>query len=235
KNLRICAGKSADLSSLYNVSGLQASWTFNQLAITDLVHVNVEGTYQLIAITNSGCADTVMVNLGIQPEVFAHAGDDSDAEYNVPYQLSGAGNGNYQWSPTYLLSNPFIANPFTTLTNDQTFTLMVIDEIGCFALDTVKLRVLKGPTFYVPSAFTPDNDGLNDIFKPTTIGIKSLEYFRVFNRFGEMVYETHKINEGWNGIYKGIKQPVANYVWSLKGTDRTGKVKMMKGNVVLIR
>ncbi len=234
-DLRICFGRSADLSSIFNVTGLQAGWTLNQLPVTDLSNITVGGTYQLIAINNYGCADTAIVNLGIQPQVVADAGDDADAEYNIPYQLSGSGNGHYQWSPTTLVSDPFIANPLTTLTNDASFVLMVIDDIGCFALDTIKLRVLKGPTFYVPSAFTPNNDGLNDIFRPTPIGIKDLEYFRVFNRYGELVYETSEISKGWDGKYKGNKQPIGNYVWSLKGTDRTGKVKYMKGNVVLIR
>ena len=112
---------------------------------------------------------------------------------------------------------------------------MVMDDIGCFDLDTVKLRVLEGPTFYVPSAFTPNGDGLNDIFRPTAVGIAKLEYFSIFNRWGELVYETHDINQGWDGIYKGVKQPIGNYVWKLKGTDRKGVLKVMKGNVVLIR
>ena len=112
---------------------------------------------------------------------------------------------------------------------------MVSDEIGCFDLDTVRLRVLNGPTFYIPSAFTPNNDGLNDIFRPTPVGIASLDFFRVFNRLGELVYETSEIGKGWDGIYKGKKQHTGNYVWSLKATDRLGKLRIMKGNVVLIR
>ena len=112
---------------------------------------------------------------------------------------------------------------------------MVMDEIGCIDLDTVKLRVLKGPTFYVPTAFTPNGDGLNDTFGPTAVGIQSLDFFRIFNRFGELVFETNDLRKAWDGTYKGVKQPIDNYVWVVKGIDREGILKSLKGNVVLIR
>ena len=235
KPLKICFGKSANISALYNTTGLIANWSHDQQSVVDSSNVTVAGTYQLLVQNNFGCLDTALVNLGIQPPVIANAGNDGDAEYNIPYQLSGSGGGNYQWSPSGVLNNPFIANPLAVLTENTTFILMVKDDIGCFDLDTVKIRVLRGPTFYVPSAFTPNGDGLNDIFKPTPIGIGSLEFFRVYNRYGELVYETHDIGKGWDGTYKGVRQNMGNYVWSLKGTDRLGDVKVMKGNVVLIR
>ncbi|MBS1742396.1 MAG: gliding motility-associated C-terminal domain-containing protein, partial [Bacteroidetes bacterium] len=233
--LRICTGQHANIANLYNTTGLTSNWTINQQPVTDPTAVDSAGTYQLITTTAAGCSDTAIVNLGINPPVVANAGNDDNAEYGAPYQLNGSGGVQYQWSPSTDLNNPYIANPTATLNHDQEFVLMVMDDIGCFDLDTVKLRVLEGPTFYVPSAFTPNGDGLNDIFRPTAVGIAKLEYFSIFNRWGELVYETHDINQGWDGIYKGVKQPIGNYVWKLKGTDRKGVLKVMKGNVVLIR
>jgi gliding motility-associated-like protein len=235
KPLRICFGQSANLSILYDTTGYTSSWTLDQLAVPDPADVTIAGIYQLVVQNSSGCSDTVLVDLAIQPPVIANAGNDDNAEYNAPYHLSGSGGGLYQWSPANVLNSPFIANPVAILTHDETFVLMVTDEIGCFDLDTVKLRVLKGPTFYVPTAFTPNGDGLNDIFRPTSVGILELDYFRVFNRYGELVFETHDIGKGWDGNYKGVKQNIGNYVWTIKGTDRTKKLKTMKGNVVLIR
>ncbi|MEO8768658.1 MAG: T9SS type B sorting domain-containing protein [Ferruginibacter sp.] len=235
KPFKICFGQSANISTLYNTVGLNANWSYDQQPVADSSNVTLAGTYQLLVQNNFGCLDTALVNLGINPPVVANAGNDGDAEYNIPYQLSGSGGGNYQWSPSGVLNNAFIANPSATLSENTTFILMVSDDLGCFDLDTVKIRVLRGPTFYVPSAFTPNSDGLNDIFKPTPIGIASLEYFRVYNRYGELVYETHDIGKGWDGTYKGIRQNMGNYVWSLKGTDRLGNLKVLKGNVVLIR
>ncbi|MEO6669725.1 MAG: T9SS type B sorting domain-containing protein [Ferruginibacter sp.] len=235
KPIKICFGQSANISTLYNTIGLAASWNIDQQPVPDSSGVAVAGIYQLIVQNNFGCSDTALVNVGINPPVIANAGNDGDAEYNIPYQLTGSGGGNYQWTPSGVLNNPFIGNPLAVLTQSTTFVLLVKDDIGCFDLDTVMIRVLKGPTFYVPSAFTPNGDGLNDVFKPTPIGIASLEFFRVYNRYGELVYETHDIGKGWDGTYRGVRQNMGNYVWSLKGTDRLGDAKVMRGNVVLIR
>ena len=235
QSLRICFNQTANLATLYNSTGYNLNWTFNQQTVPNPASVNNAGTYQLIASGSTGCSDTAFVNLGINPPVIANAGSDDDAEYNVGYQLSGSGGIQYQWTPAAGLNNPFIAAPIATLSHAATYVLMVMDDIGCFAFDTVKLRVLNGPTLYVPTAFTPNGDGLNDLFRPIAIGISSLEYFSVFNRYGELVFETHEFKKGWDGTYKGKKQPLDNYVWKLKAVDRSGKVRTMSGNVVLIR
>ncbi|MEO8770099.1 MAG: gliding motility-associated C-terminal domain-containing protein [Ferruginibacter sp.] len=232
---KICFGQSFNLQSLFNTNAATSSWTFNQATVTDPGAVTIAGQYELIASNTNGCADTAFVNLIVKPQIIANAGNDANAEYNIPYQLSGSGGGQYQWTPSSVLNNAFIANPLAVLTEDQTFILMVKDDFGCFSLDTVKIRVLKGPTFYVPTAFTPNGDGLNDIFRPTAVGIRSLEYFRIFNRYGELVFETHDLGKGWDGTYKGVKQNLGNYIWMIKGVDRFGKERSMKGNVVLIR
>ncbi len=235
KEIKICFGQTANISGLFDTTGIAANWTQNGSPANELTEVGTAGIFQLDVTNNNGCTDTVLVTLSVQPQLVADAGEDEDIEYNLPYQLSGSGGGSYQWSPANLPNNPFVANPIITLTADASLVLLVMDEIGCIDLDTVRFRVLNGPTFYVPSAFTPNGDGLNDTFKPIGVGIASIEYFRIFNRYGELVFETSEIGKGWDGIYRGVKQPGGNFVWSLKGTDRKGSLKTMKGNVVLIR
>lgn len=235
KNIKICFADSLNLTVLYNTTGLSSGWTTEQQPISFPDIVNLPGTYQLIVKNNHGCLDTSVVSLTKLPAVFANAGKDDNAEYNAPYQLSGTGNGQFEWSPPGQLSNPYIANPMATLTTDEIFILTVKNELGCAAYDTIKLRVLKGPSFYVPNAFTPNGDGNNDIFRPTAVGISSMTYFRIFNRYGELVFETANIHEGWDGTYRGIRQNIGNYVWMIKGTDRFGATKMLKGNVMLVR
>ncbi len=234
--LRICSGKTANLNILYNTTGNQTDWTMGQQPVTDPAAVNIAGLYQIITTGSSGCRDTALVNLAINPPVIANAGNDADVEYNFPHQLSGSGGLHYQWAPGFpILNNSHIANPVATLTDDQLFVLIVKDDIGCTANDTVKLRVLKGPSFYVPTAFTPNGDGLNDLFGPTTVGMKTLDFFRIFNRYGELIFETRDLFKKWDGTFKGKKQDIGNYAWYLRGTDRKGVVKTMKGNVMLIR
>ncbi|MEO6490285.1 MAG: choice-of-anchor L domain-containing protein [Ferruginibacter sp.] len=235
KDLNICSGASGDLTLLYNTSGISSTWTYGQVSISDPATVTFPGIYQLIAINAAGCADTVRVNLLVQPPVIAFAGPDNDAEYNIPYQLNGSGGVQYQWSPATGLNDAHSTSPTATLTHDQTFILLATNEWGCSGFDTVKLRVLRGPTFYVPTAFTPNGDGLNDVFRATSIGIASVDFFMIFNRYGELIFETKDPEKGWDGKYKGKQQDPASYVWCIKGTDRTGQVKTMKGNVLLIR
>ncbi|MBS1733856.1 MAG: gliding motility-associated C-terminal domain-containing protein, partial [Bacteroidetes bacterium] len=236
KELRLCYGSVVDLTGLFNTSGLAGVWTDAQgNAVTNPATVSTSGLYQLVVQNRFGCADTAKVALYIYPEVIANAGPDANAEYNYPYQLFGSGGVSYEWAPTTPLNNPYVFNPKATLTATTTFVLTVTNEIGCIDKDTVTLRVLNGPTFYVPTAFSPNGDGLNDIFRPTAVGISSLDYFRVFNRYGELVFETSDLNKGWDGTYKGQKQPIDNYVWMIQGTDRRGELKTLRGNVVLVR
>ncbi len=233
--LNICFGAIANLSVFYPAPGNLVSWTHNGSPAPEPVAATIAGSYQVVAINSSGCSDTAAIILFIQPPVVAHAGNDANVETNIPYQLTGSGGGEYQWSPAGSLNDPFIANPLATIAANTSFILMVKDKIGCTAFDTLNLRVLNGPTFYVPTAFTPNSDGLNDIFRPSVVGISSLDYFRVYNRYGELVYETSEIGKGWDGVYRGIKQNTGNYVWWVKGTDRKGQEKLLRGNVVLIR
>lgn len=235
KTARICFGSTANLPALYALGGYQVNWMNNGLAIAAPVSAVVAGMYQFIAVSAAGCADTARVTLVVQPQLIAAAGPDANVEPNIPYQLTGSGGGSYEWSPANYLNNYSIANPLATINEDRRFILVVKDAIGCRAADTVNLRVLNGPTFYVPTAFTPNGDGLNDIFRPTPVGIATLDYFRVYNRYGELVYQTSEPEQGWDGIYKGVRQNTGNFVWWVKGTDRKGQVKLMRGNVVLIR
>ena len=75
----------------------------------------------------------------------------------------------------------------------------------------------------------------NDKIRPILLGMKSLTYFRVYNRFGEMVFETSTINEGWNGIFKGKPQDTGTFVWMAQGVTFKGQLRTMKGFVVLIK
>jgi gliding motility-associated-like protein len=235
KQIKICFGAMANLAELYSTSGLNAAWSYAGSSITNPTVIQFAGIYQLIVNSSAGCKDTAVATLTIQPPVVADAGPDGNAEPNIPYQLHGTGGGSYEWSPAGLLDNSFIASPLATINSDTRFILTVKDEMGCKASDTMKLRVLNGPTFYVPTAFTPNGDGLNDIFRPTPVGIASIDFFRIFNRYGELVYETHDPGQGWDGTYRGVKQNAGNYVWWIRGTDRKGEAKLLKGNVVLIR
>ncbi|HMJ48454.1 MAG TPA: gliding motility-associated C-terminal domain-containing protein [Ferruginibacter sp.] len=193
--------------------------------------------YTLTVTDNYGCnfsvTDDVMIT--VQPPVPAYAGHDTIAVKGVPHQLFGGGGNKYLWTPSAHLNNPTAQNPLATLSSDTRFIVKVTDFAGCIGYDTVFMKVYTGPAYYIPNAFSPNGDGLNDIFRAVPVGIKTTEYFRIFNRFGELIFETNEWLKGWDGRYKGTKQPLGVYIWIIKGIDRNGKDVEMKGTVMIVQ
>lgn len=173
------------------------------------------------------------------PPVPAFAGNDTAVVVGQPLQLAGNGATFYQWFPSSFLSNSSIVNPIATFNNSVerfTYIMKATTPEGCFAFDTINIRIFKtAPDIFVPTAFTPDANNLNDVFTPIAVGISKLDYFRIFNRWGNMLFSTTELQKGWNGVYKGIPQAPDTYVWMVRGTDFTGKTVIKKGTVQLIR
>ncbi len=186
---------------------------------------------------NYGCSFSVFdtMKVFIDPPIPAFAGNDTNAVKGVPHQLFSSGGVSYVWSPAGPLNNPFIQKPLATLYNDTYFRVLVTDAIGCTATDDVFIKVYEGPRYYVPTAFSPNGDGLNDIFRPIPVGITSTDFFMVFNRYGEPMFQTREWLKGWDGKFKGKDAAMGVYTWILKGKDKDGKVVEMKGTVILLR
>jgi gliding motility-associated-like protein len=209
----------------------------NPKSATTVVKPAATQQYILTMTDGYGCSyavnDTVMVIM--QPPVAASAGRDTIAVIDYPVRLQASGGVRYLWSPPFLLDNPSVYNPQATISSDTEFIVEVKDNAGCVGYDTVKVVALAGISIYVPNAFSPNGDGINETFKPVASGIQSLDYFRIMNRYGEIVFETSQLGKGWNGMFKGKPQSVGNYVWLLKAKNIFGKMIERKGNVLLLR
>ena len=145
---------------------------------------------------------------------------------------------NYLWTPATGLSDPKIANPIVTVgaTGDVVQYQVITSTIaGCKGEGYVTIRVYKGPDIYVPSGFTPNGDGKNDRFTPFPVGMKSYTYFRVFNRWGQLVFSTTRLNDGWDGKLGGTNQQSGVYVWMIEGLTKDDRVITKRGTVALIR
>ena len=213
----------------------------NDTALQTFAYPTKTTFYTLTATTtvaDYGCdfVSTGTVNVMVQPIVFANAGRDTIAVKGAQHQLQGSGALFYEWSsPTASISNPFTKNPFAVLNDDAVFYLKGTDAIGCVGRDTVFVKVLNGPAYYVPNAFTPNGDGQNDIFRAIPVGFANTTYFRIFNRLGVLLFETNQYLKGWDGTFNGKPQPAGVYVWTVAGTDKDFKSVEIKGTVNLLR
>lgn len=189
----------------------------------------------LYSVTKNGCtSNTVQGSINIYGSN-ANAGNDINAAEFQPVQLQGSGGVSYQWSPPFGLNNPNIANPIAILSKDQTYYLTAFTPQGCPSFDTITIKVYKGPELYVPNAFSPNNDDRNDVFKVIAVGIIEFKYFKIYNRWGQQVYETSDPSRGWDGTFHGKKQPPDVYVWTTSARDYLGHVIFRKGFVMLVR
>ncbi len=245
-DVTICAGDSTTLRGVAtNLSGtVSYTWTPNiylnradSNIVTSKPTAASSSTYTLTVRDNYGCnfAITDQVIVTVRPIVPAFAGNDTTAITGLPHQLEASGGSSYAWSPSAPLSNASISNPIAILQQDTRFALVVTDVAGCKGYDSIDVKVYNGPTYYVPTAFTPNGDGRNDIFRATPVGIVSTTFFRIFDRYGNLIFETNQILKGWDGRYKGSRQSQGVYVWVIKGIDRNGKEHNQKGTVILLR
>ena len=192
-------------------------------------------TSSLFAVSETGCvSDTVKKNIVIN-KVYPFAGNDTIIATGQPLQLNASGGTVYSWQPATGLNDTNIDNPIAVLQKDQVYVVSIRNDDGCEGRDTIRIKVYKGPDLYVPSAFTPDHNGLNDVFRVTAPGFKQLDYFRVYDRWGKLVFETREISKGWDGTLHGVEQSTGVYVWIVKGIDYRNKSLFKKGTVTLIR
>jgi gliding motility-associated-like protein len=138
------------------------------------------------------------------------------------------------------MSDTYVADPVVTFYNTSlnyiTYAVTATTPDGCQGADSITVRIFKTmPDIFVPSGFTPNQDGVNDIFRPVLAGIAKIDFFRVFNRWGQLIYATSTPGQGWDGTFHGTMQDIGTFVYVIQAVDYTGKVILKKGSVTLIR
>jgi gliding motility-associated-like protein len=240
----ICYGNTVQLTAFTAAPNFAWSPTNSLLQANTLTPVAKPYTTTAYVITvrdTGGCpkpvSDTTLVT--VYPRIYANAGNDTAIVVNQPLQLNATGGTSYIWSPTTGLSNPFIANPVVTLSaayDSVIYHVTVSNPGGCTSSDDIKVIVFKTlPDIFVPTAFTPNSDGLNDRLKAIPVGIKEFQYLKVFNRWGELVFATSNASLSWDGMIKGQPQGTAVFTWMARGIDFSGKVVERKGTLTLLR
>ncbi|MEP7238750.1 MAG: PKD domain-containing protein [Ferruginibacter sp.] len=237
----ICVGGSAQLNasggSIYSWSPtafLTAANIPNPVSVKPSDNVRYVVTVRDVLGCPKTVKDTMIVYVA---RIKANAGPrDTSVVLGQPLQLGASGSTNYAWTPATWLNNPSISNPISLPQNNIEYVVRVSNSVGCFDTDTILVKVFKvKPDLYVPSGFTPNGDGNNDIFRPIAIGMKSIDNFQVYNRWGQMLYSGTGNGAGWDGRFAGKAQEAATYVWYAEGVDYLNNKIKRKGTVVLIR
>ncbi len=139
------------------------------------------------------------------------------------------------WTPANNLDNPISYKPTFIGSTAQRYIIELTSKSGCVTVDTQNVKINKNIEIYVPNSFTPNKDGLNDVLRPMMFGIKELNYFRVYNRWGQLIFETQDPKIGWDGRQKGTSSEIQTLVWVLEAIGQDNKTYHAKGTTVLLK
>ncbi|XZF13857.1 choice-of-anchor L domain-containing protein [Chitinophagaceae bacterium MMS25-I14] len=220
--------------------GAQYHWTpatyLDDPNIANPVSSPIADVYYTGLITDIyGCKDTVNVNIVVHPNAVVSLPDTITLWPGQSAQMDPQGNCLYfQWFPSLGLSASNISNPVVMPQTNTKYIVTATTENGCTTEDSVIVKVNEETILALPNAFSPGSQP-NSILKINKLGIASLKYFRIFNRWGTKVFETSDIDQGWDGQYNGTPQPMGVYVYEIEAYTNTGKRFYKQGNVTLIR
>jgi gliding motility-associated-like protein len=218
----------------------------NTIPVADPKAVGATGTYYITAATTAGCSSTQSVEVlvtvnkatpGVRYPSVATAPNSSTA---LNARDLGS-NYTYSWFPPAGLNFTDIKSPTFNYNQQTQYTITLTPaDGGCPTVDTLLVTMRQQnlgcvSKIDVPKAWSPNGDGHNDKLYPLTICIKELKYFRVFNRWGQLVFETRTIGQGWDGIFNGSPQVMDVYTWTLEADGEDGVHYKLAGNSILMR
>jgi gliding motility-associated-like protein len=198
----------------------------------------------LIAVNSTGCADTVSQNLTVYPiptsTVTTPIVIPAGSSILIPITYS-AGVNIFNWAPSNTLDCNTCPNPVATPKGSTTYRVNYTDNNGCRNSDTVRIEVLcSDKNIYIPNTFSPNGDGVNDIFFPRGKGVDRVRSMVIFNRWGNIVYERigfipNDPSSGWNGRYKNVTANPDVYTYIIEVICDNNQIIKYRGNISLIR
>ena len=198
--------------------------------------------YRATLTDSAGCFTSFTdIKISIKSKPVIDAGADKAYPYNTLYTLNPTFTSNVRtwlWTPGDSLSCNTCPSPSATATATKTYTLLAVSDSGCIAKDDVTIFVES--SLFLPTAFTPNNDNLNDLYRPITRGIKIITRFSIFNRQGQIIYEVKnfspgKTSIGWDGKFHGQDQDPSAYMYIAEAVSDKGQNISSKGSFLLLR
>jgi gliding motility-associated-like protein len=233
-----CEGKTVQLFAeggfyylWFPSTGLNSTVISNPFAVVD---TNI---FYSVKVSNDCFSDTAVVEVIAHPLPLVDAGNDTLIYRDTQAQLNGSTpETNYFWNPSDWLSDPYslytIAYPPAT----QWYELFAINQWGCLNKDSVLVLVEGKLVIELPTGFSPNGDGMNDVFHIIRfLNIDKLNAFVVYNRWGNVVFSTTDITQGWDGTVNAVNQPIGTYIWMVDAVSKDGEQILRKGNITLVR
>ncbi|MFI5187233.1 MAG: gliding motility-associated C-terminal domain-containing protein, partial [Chitinophagales bacterium] len=249
---QVCSPATVDLTNPAITAGsdpglVYTYWTDagDTIPVPDPTAVSLSGTYYIKATSAGGCSSTksVLVHVKIAKAILGIRYPDVSTSSNTPVQLNARDLGvnySYSWQPPIGLNFIDIKNPTFNYNQPTQYTVTLTPPDGsCPTTDTVLVNIADNGSLKsalnVPNAWSPNGDGHNDKLYPLTINMKELKYFRVYNRWGQLMFETHTLGQGWDGIFNGVPQVMDVYTWIVEADGLDGVHYKLAGNSILMR
>ena len=203
-------------------------------------------TYQVVGFDGHSCfTDTALIKVVVNPRPRVDVGPDVTTATGSTYSFAPVTqNGpivSWQWSPSNDLSCTHCSTPVVAVTKNTTYRATVTNEFGCVGADSMNIKTFCLNTqVFIPNAFSPDGDGVNDVFMVRGKGIAQVRSFRVFSRWGELVFEKTNFQPndpafGWDGRVRGKTGPSEVYVYIADVICENDLINTYKGNVTLLK
>ncbi len=202
--------------------------------------------YRVVGFDGNNCfTDTGFVSITVNPKPSIELGPDKILSTGTIYPLNPKiKNGpivSWQWTPSTNLSCASCPDPSATIKTDITYHALIKNNYGCTATDSINIKTFcEGTQVFIPNAFTPDGDGINDILMVRATGIQAVRSFRIFTRWGELIFEKNNFSPniptlGWDGKIRGVTGPAEVYVYTAEVTCDNLQTYIYKGNVSILK
>jgi gliding motility-associated-like protein len=246
-NDTLCIGETTGLAAYKANSYLwspSTGLTRNNIA-NPTARPNVTTNYRVIGFDGHNCfTDTGYVLITVGPKPTVNLGPDKTLSTGTSLLLNAAtSNGpiiSWMWTPAADLSCNNCPSPSTVVRNNSFYSVVVTNLFGCIATDTIFINSLcKSAQVFIPNAFTPDGDGLNDVLMVRGKGV-TIKSFRIFNRWGELVFEKenfypNELKYGWDGKVRGVPATPDVFVYTAEVFCDNGIPYTYKGNISLLK
>ena len=198
------------------------------------------GTYPVkLVVSTQQCPvsfDTKTINVTIDAAAPGIRYPLKDAAFNFPEPLQARPLGNtVTWTPATNLNNRFSYTPTFTGITPQLYTIQIKTATGCITIDTQFVTTHKKIEIYVPTGFTPNGNGINERLRPVLIGFNKVNYFRIYNRWGQLLFSMNNDQPGWDGKINSKPAEMQTIIWMIEAVDVDGKVHNRQGTTVVIR